>query len=118
MRLDKFLQVTGLIKRRAVAHEACRRGLVAVNGRAAKPTRTVAAGDVIRLDLPRRLLEVRLEVTLAPGATLPRARRAEALTVLRDEARRGELDPALADDDDPRGAPPPGGPPRGPVPAP
>ncbi len=87
MRLDKFLQVTGLIKRRTIAHEACKRGLVLVNGVAAKPTREVAAGNVIRLELPRRLLEARLLQDPPASGTISRVRRPEFIEIVRDEAR-------------------------------
>jgi len=86
MRLDKFLQATGLIKRRVLANEACKRGLISVNGIPAKPTRDIAAGDVIRLDLPRRELEVRVLKPLTQS-TMPRAKRDEFLETIRDVAK-------------------------------
>ena len=103
MRLDKFLQVTGLIKRRALANEACKRGLIKINGLVAKPTRDVAVGDLIELDLPHRDLAVRLREEIR-GTSLPRSRRAEVLESIRDLAR----DPAPGDtwdDDVPDGGP-------------
>ncbi|MBF0499547.1 MAG: RNA-binding S4 domain-containing protein [Candidatus Riflebacteria bacterium] len=86
MRLDKFLQITGLIKRRVLANEACKRGLVKVNGIPAKPTREIVMGDIVELDLPRRDIAVRIlkDVT---GHSLPRSRRAEAIEIIRDIAK-------------------------------
>ena len=47
MRLDKFLKVSRILKRRTVAQEACDGGKVDVNGKAAKPSKEVKPGDVI-----------------------------------------------------------------------
>ena len=49
MRLDKFLKVSRLIKRRTVANEACDAGRVAVNGTPAKASLNVKVGDVIEI---------------------------------------------------------------------
>ncbi len=49
MRLDKFLKVSRLIKRRTVANEACDAGRVLVNGKTAKASVNVKAGDVIEI---------------------------------------------------------------------
>ena len=49
MRLDKFLKVSRLIKRRTVANEACDAGRVAVNGKTARASYDVKVGDVIEI---------------------------------------------------------------------
>lgn len=49
MRLDKFLKVSRLIKRRTVANEACDAGRVTVNGKQAKASVNVKVGDVIEI---------------------------------------------------------------------
>ena len=49
MRLDKFLKVSRLIKRRTVANEACDAGRVMVNGKPAKASVTVKVGDIIEI---------------------------------------------------------------------
>lgn len=49
MRLDKFLKVSRLIKRRTVANEACDAGRVLVNGNVAKASVKVKAGDIIEI---------------------------------------------------------------------
>ena len=51
MRLDKFLKVSRILKRRAVANDACGAGKVDVNGRAAKPACSVKIGDIISLTM-------------------------------------------------------------------
>ncbi len=54
MRLDKFLQVSRLIKRRTVANQVCSRGQVQVNGQPAKASRELKEGDVLTIDLRSR----------------------------------------------------------------
>ncbi len=49
MRLDKYLKVSRLIKRRTVANEACDAGRVTINGKTAKAGSQVAVGDVIEI---------------------------------------------------------------------
>ncbi|AEE14122.1 RNA-binding S4 domain protein [Thermodesulfobium narugense DSM 14796] len=53
MRLDKWLKVTGLIKRRAIAKEMCESGFVLVNGRIGKPDYSVRVGDKIEIVSPK-----------------------------------------------------------------
>ena len=60
MRLDKYLKVARLIKRRTVANEACDAGKVSVNGKAARASYDVKAGDVIEIDLGQNPLKVRV----------------------------------------------------------
>ena len=64
MRLDKYLKVSRLIKRRTVANEACDGERVAVNGRVAKASYDVKVGDVIELHFGARTLKVEV-VTVA-----------------------------------------------------
>ncbi len=58
MRLDKYLKVSRLIKRRTVANEACDGGRVTVNGAPAKASREVKAGDVIEIRFGERSTRV------------------------------------------------------------
>lgn len=58
MRLDKFLKVSRLIKRRTVANEACDNARVTVNGRPAKASHDVKVGDVIRIGFGSRTVAV------------------------------------------------------------
>lgn len=55
MRLDKFLKVSRIIKRRTVAKEACDGGRVSVNGRTAKAGAEVKEGDVLEIRFGSRL---------------------------------------------------------------
>ncbi len=60
MRLDKYLKVSRLIKRRTVANEACDAGRVLVNGKTARASYDIKVGDVIAITLGAR--EVKAEV--------------------------------------------------------
>ena len=60
MRLDKFLKVSRLIKRRTVANEACDAGRVLVNDRPAKASAQVKAGDLLEIQFGSK--SVRVEV--------------------------------------------------------
>ena len=58
MRLDKFLKVSRLIKRRTVANEACYAGRVLVNDKTAKASLNVKEGDVIEIQFGTRAVKV------------------------------------------------------------
>ena len=58
MRLDKFLKLSRLIKRRTVANEACDAGRVLVNDRAAKASTAVKAGDIIEIQFGTKAVKV------------------------------------------------------------
>jgi ribosomal 50S subunit-recycling heat shock protein len=60
MRLDKYLKVSRLIKRRTVANEACDSGRVMINGKQAKASAEVKKGDIITVSFGNR--EVKVEV--------------------------------------------------------
>ena len=68
MRLDKYLKVSRLIKRRTVANEACDGGRVTVNGKVARASYDVKVGDVIALPFGERTLAVEvLDVSETAG---------------------------------------------------
>jgi len=58
MRLDKYLKVSRLIKRRTVANEACDNQRVSVNGRPVRASYAVQTGDVIEIQLGQRTTRV------------------------------------------------------------
>ena len=60
MRLDKFLKVSRIIKRRTVANDACDNAHVTVNGRPAKASYDVKEGDVLEITFGQRVLKVRI----------------------------------------------------------
>ncbi|MBR1634800.1 MAG: RNA-binding S4 domain-containing protein [Lachnospiraceae bacterium] len=79
MRIDKFLKVSRLIKRRTVAAEACEAGRVQVNGNVVKPSAKVKVGDVIEIAFGDRI--VKAEV-LALKETTKKDEAAELYKVL------------------------------------
>lgn len=60
MRLDKFLKVSRLIKRRTVANEACDAGRVLIGGKPAKASTNVKAGDEIEILFGQKSVKVRV----------------------------------------------------------
>lgn len=58
MRLDKFLKVSRLIKRRTVANEACDAGRVMINGKPAKASANVKEGDIIEIAFGNKSVKV------------------------------------------------------------
>jgi ribosomal 50S subunit-recycling heat shock protein len=58
MRLDKYLKVSRLIKRRTIANEACDNGRISVNGRVVKASYEVKVGDKIDITMGQRTVSV------------------------------------------------------------
>ncbi|RKP45435.1 RNA-binding S4 domain-containing protein [Cohnella endophytica] len=90
MRLDKFLKVSRLIKRRTVAKDVSEQGRVLLNGKEAKPSATVKVGDVLDVQFGQRTLTVQIE-RLAESTRKEDV--AGMYTVLKEEARKREEDP-------------------------
>ena len=81
VRLDKFLQLSRLVRRRTLANSLCHGGRVALNGRAAAPAAEVRPGDIITVELGARRVRARVR-------SLPSARRVseDYVEVLEDHA--------------------------------
>lgn len=60
MRLDKYLKITRLIKRRTIANEACDAGKIAVNGKVVKASYNVKEGDVLEITLGTKTLRAKV----------------------------------------------------------
>ncbi|WP_333860201.1 RNA-binding S4 domain-containing protein [Clostridium sp.] len=60
MRLDKYLKVSRIIKRRTIAKEACEGGRVNINGKVAKPSSEVKEGDIIEIKYANRSLKAKI----------------------------------------------------------
>jgi ribosomal 50S subunit-recycling heat shock protein len=60
MRIDKFLKLSRIIKRRTVANEACDAGHVKVNGRVVKASYDVKEGDIIEITFGERKLKIKV----------------------------------------------------------
>ena len=85
MRLDKFLQVSRLVKRRTIANALCSKGAVSVNGHVAKAGKMLSVGDIIRMPHPTGIddtPEPEYEVVELPTGNVSRAR-AETLYLQR-----------------------------------
>ena len=68
MRLDKYLKVTRLIKRRTVANEACDAGRISVNGKPQRASYDVKVGDIIEINMGKSPLKVKVN-TVSEYAT-------------------------------------------------
>ena len=84
MRLDKFLKVSRLIKRRTVANEACDAGRVSVNGKTAKASVNVKPGDIIEIQFGQKNVKVEV-VSLAESTKKRRRKRYVPLSVKRNK---------------------------------
>ena len=60
MRLDKYLKVSRIIKRRTVAKEACESGRVIINGKVAKPSTEVNEDDIIEISFANRNIKAKV----------------------------------------------------------
>ena len=78
MRLDKYIKVSRLIKRRTVANEACDNGLVSVNGRVVKASYDGKVGDIINIRFGSR------EVTVEVVSTEEKVGKAEAAAMYKE----------------------------------
>lgn len=84
MRLDKYLKVSRLVKRRTVAKEMCQKGRILVNGQVAKPGTNIKMNDEIAIQFGQKLVTVRVD------AIREMIKKEEAMTmytVLREEKR-------------------------------
>lgn len=60
MRLDKYLKVSRIIKRRTVAKEACEKGLVEINGKVGKSSSEIKIGDIIEITFGEKKVKYRI----------------------------------------------------------
>lgn len=88
MRLDKFLKVSRLIKRRTVAKDVSDQGRVWINGKDAKPSSAVKVGDELKIQFGQKIVTVRVE-QLAESTRKEDA--ANMYTLLSEESRKTEI---------------------------
>jgi ribosomal 50S subunit-recycling heat shock protein len=69
VRLDKFLQLSRLVKRRALANSLCHAGRVTLNGRAVAPAAPVHPGDLVTVEVGARRVRARVRSIPAPRRT-------------------------------------------------
>lgn len=82
MRLDYFLKLSRLVKRRPLAHEMCDKHLVQVNAQPAKAGKELRVGDAIAITFPRRIVTVRVETL--PDHALSKQDASAIYTLLED----------------------------------
>jgi ribosomal 50S subunit-recycling heat shock protein len=87
VRLDKFLKVTGVIRRRTVAQDVIDASHVLLNGRLAKPASTVRAGDALCIDFGRKV--VTYEVLDVPDRPVQRVDPETFVRLVSEEIREG-----------------------------
>ena len=72
MRLDKFLKVSRIIKRRTVANEAADGGRISVNGRVVKPSYEVKVGDIVEIKFGDKISKFKIvEIQTVQGKNMP-----------------------------------------------
>ncbi|ANY66496.1 RNA-binding S4 domain-containing protein [Paenibacillus algorifonticola] len=89
MRLDKFLKVSRLIKRRTVAKDVSEQGRVWINGREAKASSAVKVGDELAIQYGQKTVTVRIERI---AETTRKDEAGELYTVLKEEQRPRDND--------------------------
>ena len=89
MRLDQFLSISRLLKRRTQAKLACDKGLVYVDGIKAKPGKEVKVGQKITLDFTNRKIE--LEVLKLPPKSLRKEETKELYRIISEEKKKDSL---------------------------
>lgn len=96
MRLDKYLKVSRLIKRRTLAKEVAAQGRIMINDKVAKPSSTIKVGDELAIRFGQKVVTARVE------EIRENVRKEEALkmfTVLKEE-RLEKVEPEFIDDED------------------
>lgn len=96
MRLDKFLKVSRLIKRRTLAKEVAVQGRIAINDKVAKASSTVKIGDELAIRFGQKIVTARVE-QLNENARKEDA--ANMFTILKEE-RLEKIEPEFIDDED------------------
>ena len=84
MRIDKYLKVSRILKRRTVAQEACAGGKVSVNGKYVKPSYTLKVGDVVEIRFGNGALKFRV---VALKETVKKDEAATLYEIIQDGAR-------------------------------
>jgi ribosomal 50S subunit-recycling heat shock protein len=87
MRLDKFLKVSRLIKRRTVAKDVSEQGRVWINGREAKASSAVKVGDELQIQYGKKILTIRVELI---AETTRKDEAGELYTLVKEEQRQRE----------------------------
>jgi ribosomal 50S subunit-recycling heat shock protein len=90
MRLDKFLKVTQLIKRRTVAQEATKEGFIYINNKKAKPSTAVKQNDIILMDMWNYKKEIKV-ISVPEKNTVKKQDLDKYIEILNYETKNTEL---------------------------
>ncbi|HJH10108.1 MAG TPA: RNA-binding S4 domain-containing protein [Metalysinibacillus jejuensis] len=96
MRLDKYLKVSRLIKRRTLAKEVATQGRITINGKVAKPGTVVKEGDELQIRFGQKIVTARVERL---QASAKRDEASQMFTILSEE-RLTQVEPEFIDDED------------------
>lgn len=96
MRLDKFLKVSRLIKRRTLAKEVAVQGRISINGKIAKASSSVKPGDELAIRFGQKVVTARVEEL---RDTTKKEDAASMFTILKEE-RLEKIEPEFIDDED------------------
>ncbi|MFL1999001.1 RNA-binding S4 domain-containing protein [Lysinibacillus irui] len=96
MRLDKFLKVSRLIKRRTLAKEVADQGRITVNGKIAKASSAIKAGDELAIRFGQKIVTARVEEL---RDTVKKEDAAKMFTILKEE-RLEKVEPEFIDDEE------------------
>ncbi|MEA0555644.1 RNA-binding S4 domain-containing protein [Lysinibacillus irui] len=96
MRLDKFLKVSRLIKRRTLAKEVADQGRITVNGKVAKASSAIKAGDELAIRFGQKIVTARVEEL---RDTVKKEDAAKMFTILKEE-RLEKVEPEFIDDEE------------------
>lgn len=96
MRLDKFLKVSRLIKRRTLAKEVADQGRITINEKVAKASSAVKVGDVLAIRFGQKIVTARVEEL---RDTVKKEDAAKMFTILKEE-RLEKIEPQFIDDED------------------
>ena len=90
MRLDKFLKVSRLVKRRTLAKEVCDEGRVQINGKTAKAGTVLHVGDEIQIRFGQKMVTVRVEKL---QDSVRKEDAGSMFSLIREESLSGQKDP-------------------------
>jgi len=96
MRIDKFLKVSRLIKRRTLAKEVAVQGRITINGKVAKASSTVKVGDELAIRFGQKIVTARVEEL---RETTKKDEAASMFTILKEE-RLEKIEPEFIDDEE------------------
>lgn len=96
MRLDKFLKVSRLIKRRTLAKEVADQGRITINGKVAKASSTVKAGDELAIRFGQKIVTARVDEL---RDTVKKEDAVKMFTILKEE-RLDKIEPEFIDDEE------------------